>query len=150
MPTIGFPPEPDGLLLGTPMTTMGEANFLQMPCVVMGTDDDDNEIYKTVSPMSYDLNTGAVVVLAPVQEGQTIMMSQLTAEALVKRTPKVAKQMLRNKGLNHSEVRGALSCMCCANIMWGGDEKMKAMAEELGDALGWAPTLGLALALAPA
>ena len=143
---MGYPPEPSSVMLGTPMCQVGEANFLHMPCVVMGTDDDDNELFKSVAPFSYDLYSGSVTVMAPVHQDQVIMMGSLSAEALVKRTPTVAKQMLRNQGLSYDQVRGALSVMCCANVMWGGDEKMEAMAEELGDALGWAPTLGITLA----
>ena len=111
--------------------------------VTAGHDEDDNRVIKSAVQWDIWPKTGNVGTMVQCHEGQEICTLCGTRDELRDRTAKVARQMLRANGMNQDHVRGAFSVMCALNHLVGGEGAMELLGEKLGEALGWAPTLGI-------
>merc|ERR1719230_1982743 len=75
--------------------------------------------------------------------GLRLRQMQMSVENMRDRTPRVAKQVIRNSGFDVDSIRGAISVMCSVNYAHLGHGGMSILSEKLAASVGYVPTLGL-------
>ena len=104
---------------------------------------DGEDVHRVVMPMFIDKTDDSVTMLVKVDEGDKLCSMYGKRLDVRDRTARVAKQVVKNAGFDVDTVIGGFSFMCGMNYMMTGDTGMQTLAEKLGDALGWTPTLGI-------
>jgi hypothetical protein len=116
---------------------------LQMPAREIGKDSFDEPIYRNIPARSLDREKKTVFTAGPMKEGDRIIMCKTNANDLSKRTAKVARTLLKSSGFSSSGLRGALALMCSTNAFCGAEGGMQQCAEQMAEAHGYAPCLGM-------
>ena len=104
---------------------------------------DGEDVHRVLMPMFIDKTDDSVTMLVKVDEGDKLCSMYGKRLDVRDRTARVAKQVVKNAGFDVDTVIGGFSFMCGMNYMMTGDTGMQTLAEKLGDALGWTPTLGI-------
>lgn len=110
--------------------------------VHLGTADGE-DVHRVVTPVFINKETGAVSFLVQLKQGDKLSSMYGKRLDVRDRTARVAKQVVKNAGFDVDTVVGGFSFMCGMNYFLTGDTGMQTLAEKLGDALGWTPTLGM-------
>ena len=110
--------------------------------VHLGTADGE-DVHRIITPMVIDTEQGSISFMVKVSEGDKVSSMFGKRLDVRDRTARVAKQCVKNAGFDVDTVVGGFSFMCGMNYMLTGDTGMQTLAEKLGDALGWTPTLGM-------
>ena len=125
--------------------SMAFLEFTAMPLAVKtGVDERGEAVYKLLCVLSV-INRGLVLFAGlRVEEGDVIEVLTANGEDARKRTAETVTKVIEDAGFDFDHVQGALTVGCGLYYFLGGfDEGAKDLAERLGSAVNWAPTLGV-------
>jgi len=113
--------------------------------VLVGTDENERPVHKTIAAMGASKDGLSLYGGLSVIEGATIeMMTPGDAAAARVKTADTASRVLTDAGFDFDSVQGCLTVGCGLYYMLGGyDDGLKDLAEKLGGAVNWAPSMGI-------
>ena len=109
----------------------------------IGIDAHEEPIYKNFGVRGFHRETRSLFTQGVVKKEERVVMCAATPDDLAKRTAKVAKSLLKSSGFPASGLRGAISLMCATNTLVDSAGGMQSCAEQMAEANGFAPCLGI-------
>ena len=109
---------------------------------VCGADWDNDPVYRSMHPHLIVKKDKSLTLFSDVAVGEKICLMSGTPENLINRVGAVAATVVRESGIQTSELRGALVCFCAGVMLYIGEDMSKA-ATKLDSALGGVEYIGI-------
>lgn len=103
----------------------------------------DEEGFSVLFTPAFNVRTGTVYSMNDVAVGQKIVALEGTKREVLAATGSLARNLISENGVGADQMRGAFIFCCATTYLYGGDEHMQSLAQELADAVGWCPMFGL-------
>ena len=104
---------------------------------------DGDAYYAVAFPSAMGSEDKAIYTMVAAKEGQRVLLMDGKSADARERTARIARQVLRAAGFDHTNVAGCYSYNCGMYQMLGGPRAMASHAEKLAEAVGDVPTLGM-------